>query len=69
MVKGLPTRMYVEPRAGIERRLLDRGAARVEVVQADAAPGEVTWVVLADPEGNEFCVLRGINEQETSGVP
>jgi hypothetical protein len=22
-------------------------------------PADVTWVVLADPGGNEFCVLRG----------
>jgi predicted enzyme related to lactoylglutathione lyase len=25
---------------------------------ADVGQGDVTWVVLADPEGNEFCVLR-----------
>jgi Glyoxalase-like domain len=31
------------------------GATRVDVGQ-DAE--SVTWVVLADPEGNEFCVLR-----------
>jgi hypothetical protein len=24
---------------------------------ADVGQGEVSWVVLADPEGNEFCVL------------
>lgn len=34
------------------RRLEAAGAAR-----ADIGQGEVTWVVLADPEGNEFCVL------------
>lgn len=33
-------------------RLLDLGATRVDVGQ-----GEQSWVVLADPEGNEFCVL------------
>jgi len=33
-------------------RLLALGAARVDIGQ-----GEQTWVVLADPEGNEFCVL------------
>ncbi|MEY2404388.1 MAG: hypothetical protein QOD38_1939 [Acidimicrobiaceae bacterium] len=33
-------------------RLLALGATRVDVGQ-----GEQTWVVLADPEGNEFCVL------------
>ena len=34
------------------RRLLDLGARR-----ADVGQGDVSWVVLADPEGNEFCVL------------
>lgn len=35
------------------RRLLDLGARHVDVGQGD----DVGWVVLADPEGNEFCVL------------
>jgi glyoxalase superfamily protein len=35
-------------------RLLDLGARRADVGQGDAS-----WVVLADPEGNEFCVLAG----------
>ena len=39
-------------------RLLDLGASRVDVGQDDAA---VTWTVLADPEGNEFCVLSTRN--------
>jgi predicted enzyme related to lactoylglutathione lyase len=34
-------------------RLLALGAKRIDVGQSD----EVTWVVMADPEGNEFCVL------------
>ncbi|MFB6672043.1 VOC family protein [Streptomyces sp. NPDC056390] len=34
------------------RRLLDLGARHVDVGQ-----GDVSWVSLADPEGNEFCVL------------
>jgi hypothetical protein len=33
--------------------LLARGATHVDVGQTDDA----TWTVLADPEGNEFCVL------------
>jgi Glyoxalase-like domain len=37
------------------RRLLDLGARRADVGQA----GDESWVVLADPEGNEFCVLAG----------
>jgi Glyoxalase-like domain len=35
------------------RRLLELGAQRVDVGQAF----DSTWVVLADPEGNEFCLL------------
>ncbi len=35
-------------------RLLGIGATRVDIGQ-----GDQTWVVLADPEGNEFCVLSG----------
>lgn len=34
-------------------RLVSMGASRLDIGQ-----GEQTWVVLADPEGNEFCVLR-----------
>ena len=33
-------------------RLIALGATRVDIGQ-----GEQPWVVLADPEGNEFCVL------------
>ncbi|GAA3687078.1 hypothetical protein FB459_1720 [Yimella lutea] len=39
------------------KALLERGATEVEVGQSDADKGAVTWTVLADPEGNEFCVL------------
>ncbi|MCX4529584.1 MULTISPECIES: VOC family protein [unclassified Streptomyces] len=35
------------------RRLLALGARHADVGQG----AEATWVVLADPEGNEFCVL------------
>ena len=35
------------------QRLLELGARRVDIGQ-----GEVPWHVLADPEGNEFCLLR-----------
>ncbi len=35
-------------------RLLALGAKHVDVGQA----GDESWTVLADPEGNEFCVVR-----------
>ncbi len=34
-------------------RLLGLGATQTSVGE-----GEVSWTVMADPEGNEFCVLR-----------
>ncbi len=45
------------------RRLLDLGARRVDVGQGP----DVSWVVLADQEGNEFCLLsRTVQEVEQS---
>jgi len=41
-------------------RIEGLGATRVDVGQGP----EVTWVVLADPEGNEFCVLRPLTPEE-----
>ena len=37
------------------RRILALGATHVDIGQ-----GQQSWVVLADPEGNEFCVLRSL---------
>lgn len=57
--KQLKNRLHIDlaPRASDDQeaevaRLVGMGAGRVDVGQRDA-----TWVVLADPEGNEFCVL------------
>jgi len=59
--KAVKNRLHIDlapsPDAGQEaevRRLEDLGARRVDVGQD---PEEVSWVVMADPEGNEFCVL------------
>ena len=41
-------------------RLLSLGATKIDIGQSD----DVSWVVLADPEGNEFCVLRAGTEEE-----
>ncbi len=43
----------VEQREEVERL---KGLGAVEI---DIGQGEVSWVVMADPEGNEFCVLSG----------
>ena len=39
-------------------RLESLGAKRIEIGQSDYS--ETTWVVMADPEGNEFCVLKAL---------
>ena len=39
-------------------RILALGATHADVGQT----GQESWVVLADPEGNEFCVLRSLAE-------
>jgi len=56
--KQLKNRLHIDLRptdqAAEVERLVDMGARRVDIDQ-----GDVTWMVLADPEGNEFCVLSG----------
>jgi catechol 2,3-dioxygenase-like lactoylglutathione lyase family enzyme len=42
----------VEHQAGLVERLEELGARRLDIGQ-----GAVSWVVLADPEGNELCVV------------
>jgi hypothetical protein len=43
-----------EDQAAVVARLEALGAVRADVGQN----GDESWVVLADPEGNEFCVVR-----------
>jgi Glyoxalase-like domain len=46
------------------QRLLELGATHVDIGQSN----ECTWVVLADPEGNEFCVLRPFTDEELASL-
>ena len=46
------------------RRLEELGAARIDIGQGD----DVTWVVMADPDGNEFCVLRAFTDVELQEI-
>ncbi len=54
--KTVKNRLHIdlnpEDQAAEVERLVDMGARHVDIGQ-----GDVRWVVLADPEGNEFCVL------------
>lgn len=62
--KSIKNRLHLDLRPDDQQaevdRLLALGARRVDVGQGD----DVTWVVLADPEGNEFCVLRPLTAAE-----
>ena len=57
-----PNRKSVKNRLHLDLRPDNQGAevARAERLGAtriDLGQGDVSWVVLADPEGNEFCIL------------
>jgi predicted enzyme related to lactoylglutathione lyase len=61
--KAVKNRLHLdlrpEDQAAEVARLEALGARRVSVGQ-----GEVSWVVMADPEGNEFDVLRPLTAEE-----
>ena len=69
--KTVKNRLHLDLRAdgstqGAEvERLLGLGARRVDVGQGP----DVSWTVLADPEGNEFCVLsRSVQDVAAEGA-
>lgn len=49
-----------EDQAAEVARLEGLGARRVDIGQ----PATVSWVVMSDPDGNEFCVLRPLSAEE-----
>ncbi|HEY7044739.1 MAG TPA: VOC family protein [Nocardioidaceae bacterium] len=66
--KSVINRLHIDLRpddqAAEVERILALGATRADVGQGD----DVSWVVLADPDGNEFCVLRALTpEEQASG--
>ncbi|MGY4541002.1 putative enzyme related to lactoylglutathione lyase [Arthrobacter sp. UYNi723] len=62
--KELKNRLHLDLRPDDQaeevQRLEALGASRIFVGQGP----EVTWVVMADPDGNEFCVLRALRSEE-----
>ena len=59
------------PRSGTRdeetERLLAAGATLVNDMRGTWGPG-TGWAVLADPEGNQFCVLRTEAEKQATGA-
>ncbi len=62
--RTVKNRLHIDLRPDDHDRELARaetmGATRVDIGQGD----DQTWVVLADPEGNEFCILRALTPEE-----
>jgi hypothetical protein len=54
--KGSKNRLHLDFRPDDQQAEVER-FLRAGARRADVGQGEVPWVVLADPEGNEFCVL------------
>jgi catechol 2,3-dioxygenase-like lactoylglutathione lyase family enzyme len=65
--KSVKNRLHIDLRPDDQEaevaRLEQLGARRIDVGQG----AESTWVVLADPDGNEFCVLRALTAAELAG--
>jgi hypothetical protein len=62
LFEAVPEGKVVKNRLHLDFRPDDQGATverllAMGATHADVGQGNETWVVLADPEGNEFCVL------------
>jgi catechol 2,3-dioxygenase-like lactoylglutathione lyase family enzyme len=67
----VPEPKTVKNRLHLDLRPADQAAevARLEALGArrvDIGQGDVSWIVLADPDGNEFCVLRPLPQETES---
>jgi hypothetical protein len=68
----VPEDKIVKNRLHLDLRPVDQDAevARLEALGAtriDVGQGDVSWVVMADPDGNEFDVLRALRPDELAG--
>ena len=65
---AVKNRVHLDLRPGDQfaevQRLIGLGATHVDIGQ----PSDCTWVVLGDPEGNEFCVLRPFTDEEMASL-
>jgi catechol 2,3-dioxygenase-like lactoylglutathione lyase family enzyme len=72
--KAVKNRIHLDlrPRAGTRDQEIERvrqlGARELTDRRGQYGPG-TGWVVFADPEGNEFCMLMSLAERETLPSP
>ena len=66
--KVVKNRLHLDLRPDDQEAEVERikklGAVEIEIGQSDYP--ETTWVVMADPEGNEFCVLQPPQGESTT---
>jgi hypothetical protein len=71
--KSVKNRIHFDlrPAAGTRQqevaRVVGLGATQLDDRSDEHGPG-IGWVVLADPEGNEFCILRSEDEQRAAAT-
>lgn len=60
--KSVKNRIHLDLRPENQLEEVERlekiGATRIEIGQSSSS--DTTWIVMADPEGNEFCVLKAL---------
>ena len=62
-IKKIKNRIHLDLRPKNQLTEVERlekiGARKIEIGQS--ADPDTTWIVMADPEGNEFCVLKALD--------
>ena len=68
--KSVKNRLHIDvsPTDGTRDQEVERLLA-IGATRADIGQGDVDWVVLRDPEGNEFCVLGGQADPDLRNRP
>ncbi len=64
--KVVKNRLYMDLRPHDQHAEVERleklGARKIDIGQGE----DVSWIVMADPDGNAFCVLRPLNDEAAS---
>jgi catechol 2,3-dioxygenase-like lactoylglutathione lyase family enzyme len=61
--KTIKNRLHLDLRPDDQEAEVER-ALSLGATHVDIGQGQQTWVVLADPEGNEFCILRALRPDD-----
>jgi len=62
-----PPRLHLDLLGGARQAVVVEDLIALGATRADIGQGDVPWVVLADPEGNPFCVMEERAEYRATG--